>query len=62
MNNTLLGFGIVLIVGAVLLLFGLTPGALTVKDLSVLAFFLPGVIALVSHLEIARLRKQTGKT
>jgi hypothetical protein len=62
MNNTLLGFGIVFFVGAVLMLFGLTPAALTVKELSVLVFFFPGVVAVVSHLEIARLRKQAGKT
>ena len=57
MNNTLLGFGIVFLVGAVLMVLGLTQRELTVKDLSVLVFFFPGVIALVAHLEIARLRK-----
>lgn len=59
MNAVLMGFGAVYLIGAILLVLDVTPMP-TLKDLSVLAFLLPGVIALVSHLEIARLRKQAG--
>ena len=61
MKTTLLGFGIGYLVGAVFLAFNIyldiTP-TLPVKSLAVLAFFLPGVVALIAHLEIARLKKQ----
>lgn len=60
MKTTLLGFGIVYLAGAILLVFNIyldiTP-TLPVKSLAVLAFFLPGVVALIAHLEIARLKK-----
>ena len=52
----LLGFGIVYPIGAVVLAMGF--GQISQKNLSVLAFLLPGVVALVAHLEIARLRRQ----
>jgi hypothetical protein len=61
MKTTLLGFGIGYLAGAVLLVFNiyfdLTP-TLPMKSLAVLAFFLPGVVALIAHLEIVRLKKQ----
>ena len=61
METTLLGFGIGYLVGAVLLAFNtyfdIMP-AMSVKSLAVLAFFLPGVVALIAHLEIVRLKKQ----
>ena len=61
MNTTLLGFGIVYLAGAVLLVFNIyldiTP-TLSLKSLAALAFFLPGVVALVAHLEIVMLKKQ----
>ena len=61
MKTTLLGFGIGYLVGAVLLAFNtyfdIMP-AMSVKSLTVLAFFLPGVVALIAHLEIVRLKKQ----
>ena len=57
MKTALLGFGIVYLAGAVLLVSDITQ-ILPAKNLSVLAFFLPGVVALVAHLEIAKLKKQ----
>ena len=61
MNTTLLGFGIAYMAGAILLVFNIyfdiTP-TLPMKSLSVLAFFLPGVVALIAHLEIAKLNKR----
>ncbi len=61
MKTTLLGFGIGYLAGAVLLVFNIyfdiTP-TLPLKSLAVLAFFLPGVVALIAHLEIVRLKKQ----
>ena len=58
MKTVLLGFGIVYMVGAVLVAFGIAGHALTLREVSALAFLLPGAVALVAHLEIARLKKQ----
>ncbi len=61
MKTTLLGFGIVYILAAFLLIsniyLDITP-PLPVKSLTVLAFFLPGALAIIAHLEIVRLKKQ----
>ncbi len=57
MKTALLGFGIVYLAGAVLLVFDITP-LLPAKNLSVLAFLLPGAVALIAHLEIEKLKKQ----
>ena len=61
MKTTLLGFGIVYLVGAVLLILNIyldiTP-PLPVRSLTVLAFLLPGAVAIITHLEIVRLKKQ----
>lgn len=61
MKTTLLGFGIAYILGALLLIsniyLDITP-PLPVKSLTVLAFFLPGAVAVLAHLEIVRIKKQ----
>ena len=59
-KTVLLGFGVVYLIGAVLLAFDITHIP-TLKDVSVLAFLLPGVVALVAHLEIAKLKKQAAR-
>ena len=56
MKTTLFGFGIVYLVGALVLVFDVPQ--LPAKNLSVLAFLLPGVVALVANIEIARLKRQ----
>ena len=56
MKTTLFGFGIVYLVAALVLVFYVPQ--LPAKNLSVLAFLLPGVVALVANIEIARLKRQ----
>ncbi len=56
MKSTLFGFGIVYVLGALVLVFDVP--LMPAKSLAVLAFLLPGVVALVASLEIARLRGQ----
>ena len=56
MKTTLFGFGIVYLVGALVLVFDVPQ--MPAKNLSVLAFLLPGVVALVANIEIARLKRQ----
>ena len=57
MKNTLFGFGVVYLIGAVVFTLGVAP-VQPMKNLAVLEFLLPGVVALVAGLEIARLRTE----
>ncbi len=59
MRSTLFGFGVVYIVGAALLVLDISGmPTMTIKNLAVLAFLLPGVVATVGGLEMARLQRQ----
>lgn len=57
MKNTLFGFGVVYLIGAVGFTLGVAP-VQPMKNLAVMEFLLPGVVALVAGLEIARLRTE----
>jgi biotin transporter BioY len=60
MKSTLFGFGVVLFIGAAWFTLGIGP-AQPMKNLVVLAFLLPGVVAVVAGLEMARLRNELRK-
>jgi biotin transporter BioY len=60
MKSTLFGFGVVFLIGAAWFTLGIGPMQ-PMKNLAVLAFLLPGVVAVVAGLEIARLRNELRK-
>jgi biotin transporter BioY len=57
MKNTLFGFGVVLLIGAAWFTLGIGPMQ-PIKNLAVLAFLLPGVVAVVAGIEMTRLRSE----
>jgi biotin transporter BioY len=57
MKSVLFGFGVVYLLGAVWLIVAPSQ-ILEMKNLAVLVFFSPGVVALVAGLEVARLRRE----
>ena len=57
MKSTLFGFGVVYLVGAAWLILDVGQ-MLPMRNLAVLAFLLPGVVAMVGGLEVARLRRE----
>ena len=57
MKNTLFYAGVVLLIGAVVFTLGVAPEQ-PMKNLAVMEFLLPGVVALVAGSEIAQLRTE----
>jgi biotin transporter BioY len=60
MKSTLFGFGVVFLIGAVWFTLGTGPMQ-TMKNLTVLVFLFPGIVALVVGLEITRLQNELRK-